>query len=123
MPVYFAWFTTALLSVGGDANDQNLPQSGRLLYCVGRGFLDIYPTFCRINRGLFELATARKLARQLNTSAFVRTHLASLAKRRERAYYSHRPFTAVTRVQIPSGTPRFERTYTKPSFPTGQIGA
>ena len=34
MPIYFAWFTTALLSVGGDANDQNLPQSGRLLYCV-----------------------------------------------------------------------------------------
>ena len=28
------WFITALLSVGGDANDQNLPQSGRLLYCV-----------------------------------------------------------------------------------------
>jgi hypothetical protein len=43
MPIYFAWFITALLSVGGDANDQNLPQSGRLLYCVGRGFLDIYP--------------------------------------------------------------------------------
>jgi hypothetical protein len=43
MPIYFAWFTTALLSVGGDANDQNLPQSGRLLYCVVRGFLDIYP--------------------------------------------------------------------------------
>jgi hypothetical protein len=37
MPIYFAWFTTALLSVGGDANDQNLPQSGRLLYCVIRG--------------------------------------------------------------------------------------
>src|SRR4029077_21080821 len=34
MPIYFAWFTTALLSVGRDANDQNLPQSGRLLYCV-----------------------------------------------------------------------------------------
>jgi hypothetical protein len=34
MPIYFAWFTTALLSVGGDASDQNLPQSGRLLYCV-----------------------------------------------------------------------------------------
>jgi hypothetical protein len=70
MPVYFAWFTTALLSVGGDANDQNLPQSGRLLYCVGSGFLDIYPTFCRINRGLFELATARKLARQLNKRVY-----------------------------------------------------
>ena len=28
----------ALLSVGGDANDQNLPQSGRLLYCVRRDF-------------------------------------------------------------------------------------
>ena len=37
MPIYFAWFTTALLSVGRDANDQNLPQSGRLLYCVRRG--------------------------------------------------------------------------------------
>jgi hypothetical protein len=34
MPIYFAWFIEALLSVGGDANDQNLPQSGRLLYCV-----------------------------------------------------------------------------------------
>src|ERR1700748_170173 len=43
MPIYFAWFTTALLSVGSDANDQNLPQSGRLLYCVIRGFIDIYP--------------------------------------------------------------------------------
>lgn len=42
MPIYFAWFTTALLSVGGDANDQNLPQSGRLLYCVTSGSLDIY---------------------------------------------------------------------------------
>ena len=27
------------------------------------------------------------------TSAFVRTHLASFAKRRARAYYSHRAFT------------------------------
>src|SRR5579862_4878898 len=44
MPIYFAWFTTALLSVGGDTSNQNLPQSGRLLYCVGRGFLNIYPT-------------------------------------------------------------------------------
>ena len=43
MPIYFAWFTTALLSVGGDADDQNLPQSGRLLYCVRSGFLNIYP--------------------------------------------------------------------------------
>jgi hypothetical protein len=43
MPIYFAWFTTALLSVGGDADDQNLPQSGRLLYCVRSGFLDTYP--------------------------------------------------------------------------------
>ena len=34
MPIYFAWFTTALLSVGGDTSNQNLPQSGRLLYCV-----------------------------------------------------------------------------------------
>src|SRR5580700_7602127 len=34
MPIYFAWFTTALLSVGGDTSNQNLPQSGRFLYCV-----------------------------------------------------------------------------------------
>jgi hypothetical protein len=45
MPIYFAWFTTALLSVGADANDQNLPQSGRLLYCVISGFIDTYLTF------------------------------------------------------------------------------
>jgi DNA (cytosine-5)-methyltransferase 1 len=32
-----------LLSVGRDADDQNLPQSGRLLYCVVRGFINIYP--------------------------------------------------------------------------------
>src|ERR1700719_1862034 len=43
MPIYFAWFTTALLSVGGDANDQNLPQSGRLLYCVIIPVRNIYP--------------------------------------------------------------------------------
>jgi hypothetical protein len=43
MPIYFAWFTTALLSVGGDASNQNLPQSGRLLYCVIIGFINIYP--------------------------------------------------------------------------------
>src|ERR1700751_4492297 len=42
MPIYFRWFTKALLSVGGDASDQNLPQSGRLLYCVINGFLDTY---------------------------------------------------------------------------------
>jgi hypothetical protein len=42
MPIYFAWFTTALLSVGGDANDQNLPQSGRLLYCVIMPVPDTY---------------------------------------------------------------------------------
>jgi hypothetical protein len=39
--LYIAWFTTGLLLVGGDSNDQNLPQSGRLLYCVRRGFLGI----------------------------------------------------------------------------------
>src|SRR6201987_6098310 len=44
MPIYFAWFTMALLSVGADARDQNLPQSGRLLYCVRRGFIDTYPS-------------------------------------------------------------------------------
>src|SRR6201987_4727715 len=41
MPIYFRWFTKALLSVGGDASDQNLPQSGRLLYCVISGFINI----------------------------------------------------------------------------------
>jgi hypothetical protein len=30
MPIYFSWFITALLSVSGDANNHNLPQSGRL---------------------------------------------------------------------------------------------
>src|SRR5258707_14706244 len=34
MPIYFSWLITALLSVGGDANNHNLQQSGRLLYCV-----------------------------------------------------------------------------------------
>jgi hypothetical protein len=33
------------------------------------------------------------LSLKRNTSAFVRTHLACFAKRRERAYYSHRAFT------------------------------
>jgi hypothetical protein len=33
------------LSVGADARDQNPPQSGRLLYCVGRGFPNTYFTF------------------------------------------------------------------------------
>src|SRR5260370_21165803 len=36
MPIYFSWLITALLSVSGDANNHNLPQSGRLLYCVLR---------------------------------------------------------------------------------------
>jgi hypothetical protein len=30
MPIYFSWFITALLSVSGDPNHHNLPQSGRL---------------------------------------------------------------------------------------------
>src|SRR5712692_7664487 len=30
MPIYFSWFITALLSVSGDADNHNLPQSGRL---------------------------------------------------------------------------------------------
>jgi len=34
MPIYFSWLITVLLSVGGDTNDHNLPQSGPLLYCV-----------------------------------------------------------------------------------------
>src|SRR3984893_3003675 len=36
MPIYFSWLITALLSVGGDTNNHNLQQSGRLLYCVHR---------------------------------------------------------------------------------------
>jgi hypothetical protein len=32
-----------LLPVGVDACAQNLLQRGALLYCVRRGFLDIYP--------------------------------------------------------------------------------
>src|SRR6266404_5047169 len=43
MPIYFPWFTKALLSVGGDASDQNLPQSGRLLYCVIIPVRNTYP--------------------------------------------------------------------------------
>jgi hypothetical protein len=39
--------------------------------------------------GTFRVATIREMAK----SAFVRTYLAWLAKRRERAYYSHRAFT------------------------------
>src|SRR3984957_5644783 len=34
IPIYFSWLITALLSVSGDANNHNLPQSGRLLFCV-----------------------------------------------------------------------------------------
>src|ERR1700686_1406876 len=35
MPIYFLSFNIrVLLSVGVDANDQNLPQRGALLYCV-----------------------------------------------------------------------------------------
>jgi hypothetical protein len=30
MPIYFSWLITALLSVRGNANNHNLPQSGRL---------------------------------------------------------------------------------------------
>src|SRR4029077_14871054 len=30
MPIYFSWLITALLSVSGDVNNHNLPQSGRL---------------------------------------------------------------------------------------------
>jgi hypothetical protein len=56
MPIYFAWFITALLSVGGDANDQNLPQSGRLLYCVRSGFLNSYRHFVAVQ----ELSTQRR---------------------------------------------------------------
>src|SRR5579864_812603 len=43
MPIYFVWFTTALLSVGGDTSNQNLPQSGRLLYCVIIPVRNIHP--------------------------------------------------------------------------------
>src|ERR1035437_6239 len=38
MPIYFSWFITALPSVSSDTNNHNLPQSGRLLYCVLRRF-------------------------------------------------------------------------------------
>src|ERR1700680_2899430 len=38
MPIYFSWLITALLSVGGDTNNHNLQQSGRLLYCMTRRF-------------------------------------------------------------------------------------
>src|SRR5579864_5625907 len=48
MAIYFVWFTTALLSVGGDTSNQNLPQSGRLLYCVISGLLDIYSVRSRL---------------------------------------------------------------------------
>src|SRR3984893_4867155 len=34
MPIYFSGFITALLSVSGGVDNHNLPQSGRLLYCV-----------------------------------------------------------------------------------------
>jgi len=30
MPIYFSWLITALLSISGDVNNHNLPQSGRL---------------------------------------------------------------------------------------------
>ena len=56
-------------SAGRTTSKQSLTQPTLL----ERGFLGIYPPFCRINRELFELATARKLARQLNTSAFIGT--------------------------------------------------
>src|ERR1700724_550431 len=39
MPIYFSWLITALLSVGGDTNNHNLQQSGRLLYCVTWRFI------------------------------------------------------------------------------------
>src|SRR5216684_5001127 len=35
MPIYFSWFITALLSVSGDADNHNLPQSGRLFILRG----------------------------------------------------------------------------------------
>src|SRR5580692_7036337 len=60
MPIYFAWFTTALLSVGGDTSNQNLPQSGRLLYCVGRGFLDIYPARSHLRAQLLTVIDASR---------------------------------------------------------------
>src|SRR4029077_2795584 len=34
MPIYFSWFITALLFGKWWSNNHNLPQSGRLLYCV-----------------------------------------------------------------------------------------
>src|SRR6202049_1533644 len=45
MPIYFLSFNTrVLLSVGVDANDQNLLQRGALLYCV--------PTYRNVTLGL-----------------------------------------------------------------------
>jgi hypothetical protein len=60
MPIYFAWFIEALLSVGGDASDQNLPQSGRLLYCVISGFTNIYRVKASCRRDEQTSATSRK---------------------------------------------------------------
>src|SRR5271156_346205 len=46
MPIYFSWFITALLLVGGGPTNHTLPQSGRLLYCVPWRFFanDAVPT-------------------------------------------------------------------------------
>jgi hypothetical protein len=38
MPIYFSWLITALLSVSGDANNHNLPQSGRLFILRVMGY-------------------------------------------------------------------------------------
>ena len=46
-------------------------------------------------KGCLECMALRWREISLPRSAFVRTHLASFAKRRERAYYSHRAFTIV----------------------------
>ena len=49
----------------------------------------------------------------LDAGAFVRTHLAQFAKRRERAYYSHRAFTtcAVSSWEVKSSTSAFTRSF------------
>src|SRR5258708_38253351 len=52
MPISFSWLITALLSVGGDTNNHNLQQSGRLLYCVTR------PCYRQQRSGLLSLRVA-----------------------------------------------------------------
>ena len=52
-----------LLSVCGDANDQNLPQSGRLLYCVRRGVAVEKLAHCEFRKKLLRV---RKLYKRFS---------------------------------------------------------